>query len=61
MMKKMTMSKIYKCDICNKEKEKTELYRLSRTIQDFCFKTNFTKPFDICEHCLERIKKEYTE
>ena len=55
------MSKIYKCHICNKEKEKTELYRLSRIIQDFCFKTNFTKPFDICEHCLERIKKEYTE
>ena len=55
------MSKIYKCDICNKGKEKTELYRLSRTIQDFCFKPNLTKPSDICEHCLERIKKEYTE
>ena len=61
MMGKMTMSKIYKYDICNKEKKKTELYRLSRTIQDFCFKPNSPKLFDICEHCLERIKKEYTE
>ena len=34
------MSKIYKCDICKKE---TELYRLSRTIQDFCFKPNLKK------------------
>ena len=55
------MSKIYKCDICNKEKKKIELYRLSRTIQDFCFKPNLTKPINICEHCLQRIKKEYTE
>ena len=55
------MSKIYKCDIRNKEKKETELYRLSRTIQDFCFKPNSPKPFDICEHCLERIKKEFTE
>ena len=55
------MSKIYKCDIRNKEKKETKLYRLSRTIQDFCFKPNLTKPSDICEHCLERIKKEFTE
>lgn len=61
MMRKMIMSKIYKCDIRNKEKKETELYRLSRTIQDFCFKPNLTKPSDIREHCLERIKKEYTE
>ena len=55
------MNKTYKCDMCNKEKKKTELYRLSRTIQDFCFKPNLTIPLEICEHCLERIKKEYTE
>lgn len=61
MMRKMMMSKIYKYDICNKEKKKTELYRLSRTIQDFCFKPNLTKPLYICRHCLQRIKKECTE
>ena len=61
MMGKMMMNKTYKCDMCNKEKKKTELYRLSRTIQDFCFKPNLTIPLEICEHCLERIKKEYTE
>ena len=55
------MSKIYKCDICNKGKKKIELYRLSRIIQDFCFKPNLTKPINICEHCLQRIKKEFTE
>jgi hypothetical protein len=56
----MSLIKVYKCDVCNKQLDKYDLYRFKRKEQVFddCFINDETINFDICKKCYRKIVKQ---
>lgn len=50
------MSRVYKCDVCGNETKRTDLNKFTRSFADFWGDDQF-KRFDICNECLDYIKR----
>lgn len=50
------MSRVYKCDVCNKEMCRKDLNKFTRNFIDFWGDDQY-KRFDICNECLDYIKR----
>lgn len=59
----MSLIKTYKCDVCNKQKDKYDLYRfkLKKQVANDMFIENTVENFDICKKCYRKIVKQISK
>lgn len=57
----MSLIKTYKCDVCDKQQDKYDLYRFKvkeKTYLDEMYTKDTVENFDICKRCYKKIVKQ---
>jgi hypothetical protein len=59
----MSLIKIHKCDVCNKEMDKFNLYRFKRKCLEYdeWYSKDEIINFDICKKCYRKIVKQISK